>query len=111
MRYVYRECVREYIKRHVFISEISVRERGREREKIDRLMFLRKRGKNVVIGYVQLGILKLCDAEERESERASPILFHLAKGLHDKNIRLRVRFKKAILQLFVRFKCNFDVKI
>ena len=74
-------------------------------------MFLRKRGKNVVIGYVQLGILKLCDAEERESERASPILFHLAKRLHDKNIRLRVRFKKAILQLFVRFKCNFDFKI
>ena len=34
-------------------------------------MFLRKRGKNVVIGYVQLGILKLCDAEEREREGIS----------------------------------------
>ena len=40
MRYVYRECVREYIKRHVFISEISVREREEEREKkIDRCFF------------------------------------------------------------------------
>ena len=33
VRYVYRECVREYIKRHVFISEISVREREEERER------------------------------------------------------------------------------